>query len=307
MISLVVGGNILAEEIRVPYPFSPGTTIRSSEMNENFQTVYDRVNKLQQIVESLQQQMAEFHGDMFTDSTGMTFKLIPAGTFTMGSPNSEADRGSDEGPQHQVTISQAFYMQTTEVTQGQWQSVMESNPSDFISCGSNCPMERISRDDIQTFLTNLNALGQGTYRLPTEAEWEYAARAGTTTSRYWGNNPDEACQYGNVRDQAEGSEALHNCNDGYGSTTAPVASFLPNAWGLHDMMGNVWEWVADWYSSTYYTSVTVTDPQGPNSGSYQLRGGSWHSAPPAIRSANRCGDHLAWPCGPVGFRLLRER
>lgn len=225
-----------------------------------------------------------------TNSLGMTFKRIPAGTFTMGSPSSEADRGSDE-VQHQVTISQAFYMQTTEITQGQWRAVMGSNPSYFSSCGDDCPVEQVSWNDLQNFILYLNEMGQGTYRLPTEAEWEYAARAGTTTAYSFGSNPNNLGSYGWYLSNAS-------------STTHPVAQKLPNPWGLYDMYGNVWEWVQDWYGS--FTSSAVTDPQGASSGSDRVvRGGSWYRDPVSLRSANRdYGDPGNRGLG-IGARVLR--
>ncbi|MBC7324568.1 MAG: formylglycine-generating enzyme family protein, partial [Moorella sp. (in: Bacteria)] len=114
--------------------------------------------------------------------------LIPAGTFMMGSPNNEQDRSSNEGPQHQVTLTKPFYLGKYEVTQAQWKAVMGSNPSYFR--GNNLPVEQVSWNDCQTFIQRLNQLGQGTFRLPTEAEWEYACRAGTTTRFYWGDDPN---------------------------------------------------------------------------------------------------------------------
>ena len=228
-----------------------------------------------------------------TNTLGMNFVLIPAGTFTMGSPSSESGRSSREGPQHQVTISQPFYMQTTEVTQGQWQAVMGSNPSYFSSCGTDCPVEKVSWDDIQTFLTTINQRGEGTYRLPTEAEWEYAARAGTTTAYSFGESSSSLGSYGWYSSNAS-------------STTHTVASKLPNPWGLYDMHGNVWEWVSDWYSSSYDTSTAATDPQGPGSGSFRVfRGGSWGGSASYLRSAFRNGYSPGYRAYGIGFRLLR--
>ena len=130
----------------------------------------------------------------YTNSLGMTFVLIPAGTFTMGSPSDESSSKSDERPQHQVTLTQPFYMQTTEVTQAQWETVMGINPSYFFRCPT-CPVEYVSWDDIQVFIGYMNARGEGTYGLPTEAQWEYAARAGTNTAFYNGGITDLYCGY----------------------------------------------------------------------------------------------------------------
>ncbi len=231
-----------------------------------------------------------------TNSLGMKFVKIPAGSFTMGSPSSEPDRDSDE-TQHRVTISNSFYMQTTEVTQGQWKAVMGSNPSKFSDCGNECPVEMVSWDDVQEFIKSLNRKGEGTYRLPTEAEWEYAARAGTTTPFSFGSclSTDQANYNGNY--------PLEGCSKGtYRQKPVSVGSFSPNAYGLYDMHGNVWEWCADWKGD--YPSGSVTDPTGPSSGSPRvIRGGSWSNIAQYCRSA----DRLSVTPGPrnyiLGFRL----
>ena len=130
----------------------------------------------------------------YTNGLGQTFILLPAGTFTMGSPSDEPGRGSDEGPQHQVTLTQPFYIQQTEVTQAQWVAVMGSNPSAYSGCPT-CPVETVSWNDVQEFITKMNARGEGTYGLPTEAQWEYAARAGTNTAFYNGGITELGCGY----------------------------------------------------------------------------------------------------------------
>jgi formylglycine-generating enzyme len=233
----------------------------------------------------------------FTNSLGMTFNLIPAGTFMMGSPEDEPMRGFEE-TQHEVTLTKPYYMQTTEVTQGQWKAVIGSNPSWFSDCGDDCPVEQVSWNDIQTFITELNKLGQGTYRLPTEAEWEYAARAGTTTPFNRGNclSTDQA--------NYDGKHPLTGCPSGvYREKTLPVGCFAPNAWGLYDMHGNVREWVHDWYGS--YPSSSVTDPTGPSIGSRRvLRSGNWDSYARYCRSANRSYGDPDGRYYPYGFRLV---
>jgi uncharacterized repeat protein (TIGR02543 family) len=217
------------------------------------------------------------------------FALIPAGTFQMGSTNGEGD----ELPVHTVNITKAFYMQKTQVTQGQWKAVMGSNPSYFSSCGDTCPVERVTWNDIQQFLAALNAQDPGkSYRLPTEAEWEYACRAGTTGD-YGGTG---------VLDQM----GWYDGNSG--GQTHPVAQKQPNHWGLFDMHGNVREWVQDWYSSTYYSVSPTNDPPGPTTGSYRvLRGGGWGNSASIARSAYRGfappGDGF-WT---FGFRLARTQ
>jgi len=230
-------------------------------------------------------------GDVFTNSLGMKFVLMPAGTFMMGSPSDEDGRDDDER-RHRVTISQPFYMQTTEVTQGQWRAVMGNDPSHFNSCGDNCPVEQVSWDDVQAFIRRLNNReGAGRYRLPTEAQWEYACRAGSTTRFCFGDDESRLGDY-----------AWYDRNSG--RRTHSVAQKKPNAWGLYDMHGNVWEWCADWYDA--YPSGHVTDPTGPSSGSDRVyRGGSWLGYARLCRSAIRVnytpGDRNDF----LGFRLTR--
>ena len=217
---------------------------------------------------------------------GIEFVQIPAGQFQMGSTSSESD--DDERPVTQVRISRGFWMGKYEVTQAQWQSVMGSNPSRFKNCGGDCPVEEISWGDVQEFIGKLNARSGGRpYRLPTEAEWEYAARAGTTEERY--GDLDEIAWY----------------DSNSGGTMHRVGEKAPNAWGLHDMLGNVWEWVQDWYGS--YPGGSVTDPTGPGSGSSRVaRGASWYGNARFCRSANRNRGSPGNRFSILGFRLLRE-
>ena len=231
----------------------------------------------------------------FKNSLGQTFKLIPAGTFTMGSPSSEPGRYSDEGPQHQVTLTQPFYMQQTEVTQAQWEAVMGSNPSLLSGC-PNCPVEMVSWDDVQKFIAKMNALGEGIYGLPTEAQWEYAYRAGSTTAFYNG-----AITEPNGNDPNLDAIGWYTYNSD--SETHPVAQKTPNVWGLYDMSGNVFEWCQDWYGS--YGSAPVSDPTGPVSGSYRVfRGGSWNYYAQRCRAAYRSGSYPARRSNYIGFRLV---
>jgi formylglycine-generating enzyme required for sulfatase activity len=252
--------------------------------------------------------------DSFTNDLGMTFNLIPAGAFTMGSPGSESGRDANE-TQHQVTLTQAFYIQTTEVTQGQWRAVMGANPSFFQNCGENCPVESVSWEDVQEFLEQLNAQTTDgyTYRLPTEAEWEYAVRAGSETAfcsgditEPEGNDPilntlgwyyensdaiyDECFEFGGEQDD-ERCIGLQ-----------PVESKNPNAWGLFDMHGNVWEWCSDWYGD--YPTDGVSDPFGPSSGvSRVFRGGCWINSAAGCRSAKRNENEPGFRSNGLGFRL----
>ena len=227
----------------------------------------------------------------FTNSLGMKFVLLPAGAFVMGSPPDEEGREDDE-KQHEVTISKPFYLQTTQVTQGQWKRIMNKNPSNFKECGDDCPVDTVSWDDAQAFVSKLNKVeGEKKYRVPTEAEWEYACRAGSTTRFCFGDDEVKLGEYGWYRDNSEG-------------TTHPVGQKEPNAWGLYDMHGNVWEWCQDWYGA--YPEGRVTDPKGPTSGDNRvMRGGSWYLSARYIRSAlrDRCGPGY---CFNIGFRLARD-
>ena len=231
------------------------------------------------------------------NSIGMEFVLIGAGTFQMGSPVTEPGRWDNEGPVHEVTVSHQFYLGKYEVTQAQWQAVMGSNPSIFSGCGSNCPVEQVSWEDTQTFIAALNRReGVETYRLPTEAEWEYAARAGTQTAYSFGNTAGELDRYAWYGDGG-GNAAL-------GAGTHPVGQKRPNAWGLFDLHGNVQEWVQDWYGG--YPHGAVTDPRGPSSGARRVfRGGSWNSGARYCRSAFRDDTRPGDRSRRIGFRLAR--
>lgn len=220
-------------------------------------------------------------GKTFTNSIGMKFVLIPPGTFMMGSPFNEPERYDDER-QHKVMLTKDFYMGTTEVTQGQWRKIMGNNPSYFKNCGDNCPVENVSWDDCQEFIRKLNRKeGTNKYRLPTEAEWEYTCRAGTTTPFCTGN-----CISTNQANY-DGNYPMPGCPRGkYRDTTTKVGSFGPNHWGLYDMHGNVREWCQDWYGS--YPMGYVTDPYGPAVGLERvLRSGSWGNEAKYVRSACR--------------------
>ena len=234
-----------------------------------------------------------------TNSIDMIFVYIRPGTFRMGSPSDEPGRNNNE-TQHQVTITKPFYMQTTEVTQGQWRAIMGNNPSYFSNCIDGCPVENVSWNDTQEFIRRLNQKEGGSiYRLPTEAEWEYAARAGTSTPFNTGNclSTDQANYNGNY--------PLFGCSKGlYREKTIRVGSFSPNAWGLYDMSGNVWEWCQDWKGD--YPSGSVTDPAGPLSGSSRVnRGGGWGGNAKNCRSASRGGSAPGGRGSGIGFRLSR--
>jgi formylglycine-generating enzyme len=246
----------------------------------------------------------------FTNSIGMKFVWIPAGTFLMGSPKREAGRSDDEA-QHNVTLTKGFYMGVCPVTQEQWQAVMANNPSHFKS-EKNLPVERVSWMDCWRFIKNLRETDKKPYRLPTEAEWEYACRAGTTTPFTFGEtiSTDQA-NYDGHHTAPAWLEALPrrsatkygNGEKGvYREKTTPVGSFPANAWGLYDMHGNVWEWCLDCYGE--YPHQDVVDPQGPERGKAAvLRGGSWYNLPGYCRSACRNRDVPGRCSNDTGFRV----
>ena len=235
-------------------------------------------------------------GQEWRSQQGMRFVWIPAGRFEMGSPVVESGRDSDE-VQHEVRISRGFWMGKHEVTQGVWQAVMGSNPSRFRGCGPWCPVESVSWGDIQEFIGRLNRLASGRgyrYRLPTEAEWEYAVRAGKGLARY--------SNLSNL-----GTIAWYWENSGErGDTTQLVGQKVANGWGLHDMLGNVWEWTADWYGA--YPTDSVTDPEGPVTGAERvIRGGGWIAHKRYVRSAGRDSYSPSGRSDLVGFRLVRTQ
>lgn len=241
-----------------------------------------------------------------TNDLGMEFVLIPPGTFKMGSPEGEPGHQERE-LLHQVTLTRPFYMQATEVTLGQWHKIMGTR---WLAAkrpgGPNSPVVQVSWFQAEQFIYKLNHQGEASYRLPTEAEWEYAARAGNQGSFPWGEGID--C---NRAMYANNSLKRHDCQNYYKSRglpldgAAPVKSFPPNAWGLYDMAGNVWEWVADWLGP--YPTGPVSDPQGPVNGEWRVRrGGSWFGVPHHLRSANRNFAHPASKYNTLGFRLVKE-
>ncbi len=220
--------------------------------------------------------------------------LIPGGTFTMGCSRSNSYVcDGDESPTHQVTLSKAFYLGKTEVTQAQWQAKMGSNPS-YFSGNANNPVEQVSWNDIAGFNT---ATG---LRLPSEAEWEYACRGGTTTAFHsmpgYPNGTNDGNQLGNI--------AWYASNNSLNGTK-PVAGKAANAFGMYDMSGNVWEWCNDWYGS--YAAGNATDPAGPSSGSYRvLRGGNWYFNSYYCRSSYRLnGGDPVIRGSSIGFRVAR--
>ncbi len=233
---------------------------------------------------------ADAQSKTFTNSIGMEFVLIPAGSFMMGADKNFEDCGEDETPRHRITISKPFYLGKYEVTQEQWVTVMGSNPSNFK--GRSRPVEQVSWEDIQDFIRALNRKeGKEMYRLPTEAEWEYACRAGTTTAYSFGDDKGGLGQYAWYEDNS-------------GKETHPVGQLKPNPWGLFDMHGNVYEWCQDWHDYKYYANSPSADPKGSSSGSDRvLRGGGWRDAAGGCRSAGRGDLSPGSRYAILGFRL----
>jgi formylglycine-generating enzyme required for sulfatase activity len=245
--------------------------------------------------------------------------VIPAGSFVMGSPAGEPGRDDNEGPQHEVTIPRAFALGRHEVTFAEWDACVRGggcrHRADDMGWGRGPrPVIDVSWDDADDYVRWLSRKTGQEYRLPSEAEWEYAVRAGSATARsaprFWGGDPADACRYANVYDLA-GRSALgldwahHDCQDGY-AQTAPVGRFRPNDFGLYDVLGNVWEWMADCWHDSYQGA--------PGDGGAWLtgdctrrvlRGGSWNDGPTNGRSANRLGDAGGNRYIIVGFRLTR--
>jgi formylglycine-generating enzyme required for sulfatase activity len=228
---------------------------------------------------------------------GMEFVTIPSGSFQMGSPESDPDSYDNERPVHTVTFDYSFEMMTTEVTQGMWEEVMGSTPASDFGVGLNYPVYYVSWYDCLEFTDQLNLLDtEYEYRLPSEAEWEYACRAGTTTPYYWGDTLSyiQIDQY-----------AWYDGNSG--GTTHPVAQKLPNGWGLYDMSGNVLEWCEDWYHTSYSGAPTDGSPWvSPSSLNRVLRGGGWGSSAGYCRSADRNPGGPGGSSYIVGFRLVRS-
>jgi formylglycine-generating enzyme required for sulfatase activity len=232
--------------------------------------------------------------------------LIMPGTFIMGSPSVEPGRSETDWPAHQVSITKPFYMGKFEVTQAHWETLMDKNPSKFHG-RPNCPVEKVSWRACQKFIKRLNALGQGTFRLPTEAEWEYACRAGMQTPFSFGGD-FEGESFQEVADQYMwwgGNKESDGARE--------VGGKLPNPWGLYDMHGNVWEWCHDRWESPS-TREPQVDPQGPDFGrslfslwrNHIGRGGSFRESAENCRSARRFREQSFDFHYSLGFRVVRE-
>ena len=274
-------------------------------------------------------------GEVFRDCADCPeMVVIPAGSFDMGSPASESDRDNDEGPQHRVSVK-PFAAGKYEVTRGQFAAFVNATghnagnecytfeggkaekrsgrnwQNSGYSQADNHPVVCLNWDDAKAYAAWLSSKTSKSYRLLSEAEWEYAARAGSSTARFWGESPDQACAYANVMDATGKSQVpgvtweAHNCNDG-SAYTASVGSYKPNAFGLYDMIGNAWEWTEDCRNANY--SGAPSDGSAWTSGDCSgrvLRGGSWGNRPQGARSAERVRDGATNRGGSDGFRLAR--
>ncbi|MCP5518841.1 MAG: SUMF1/EgtB/PvdO family nonheme iron enzyme [Verrucomicrobiales bacterium] len=231
--------------------------------------------------------------EMVHEASGLVLVLVPAGEFEMGSPANEAGRDSNEGPVHTVRLERPFYLGKYEVTQGQWERVMGNNPSRFKG-EARRPVESVSWMEAQGFVSMLNdSLGGAAglrFALPSEAQWEYGCRAGTTTRFSFGNEESGLGEYGWYTGNGGGRTHL-------------VGGKQPNGWGLYDMHGNVWEWCSDWYGT--YSVGAVIDPKGPNTGSHRVyRGGGWSNGARICRSADRYGHAPSLRSSYLGFRMV---
>jgi len=230
----------------------------------------------------------------------MRFVWIRPGTFRMGSPDSESGRYDDEGPQHVVTLTRGYWLAKHELTQGQWQAVMGTHPwrdMSYVHEHPDYPAVGISWEDVQRLIERLNVSPEGgSYRLPTEAEWEYACRAGTTTRWSCGEDSIELHDYAWYSENDARAELRY---------ARPVGTKLANPWGVHDMHGNVWEWVQDWWH--LYWGAAQVDPPGPPSGVYRVaRGGTFFSTARLARSATRYLQTPDRRHSLIGARLCRE-
>jgi len=230
--------------------------------------------------------------DTTINSIGMELVLIPPGSFRMGGDKKLEQAEDHETPRHIVKISQTYFLGKYEVTQIQWSEIMNNNPSEFVD--DKRPVERVSWNDVKVFIQKLNTKEEtNKYRLPTEAEWEYAARAGSESSYAFGSDTIMLSQFAWYRKNS-------------GGKTHPVGQLNPNVWGLYDMHGNVHEWCQDWFDRQYYSQSASNAPLGPSTGlAKALRGGDWGSEDWYCRSASRSLSSPDRRSNRLGFRLVR--
>jgi formylglycine-generating enzyme required for sulfatase activity len=244
--------------------------------------------------------------EITSSAIGATLVLIPAGEFLMGSPDSDEDAQDDEKPQHKVRIARPFYLGATEITQGQYRAVTGENPSSFKG-SDDLPVENVSWDEAVAFCNKLSVRerlkpyyqfsgarsGGDGYRLPTEAEWEYACRAGTSTRFSFGDADTSLGEYAWFGGNSDGK-------------THPVGQKRPNAWGLFDVYGNVWEWCCDGYQADYYGGSPAADPPGSSQAAGRvIRGGGWYFQPRYCRAAHRGKSAPGGRGDGLGLRLAR--
>jgi formylglycine-generating enzyme required for sulfatase activity len=274
-------------------------------------------------------------GTVFRDCPGCpAMVVIPAGKFGMGSPDSEDERSDDEGPVHQVKVI-SFALGKTEITRGQFSAFVKNTkyiPGDNcrtlengkfeqlsgrnwrdlgFSQKDNHPVVCVSWNDASAYAKWMSRKTGKQYRLPSEAEWEYAARGRTVTARYWGNNPDETCRYANAADQTAQAQipgasswSAFNCTDGF-TYTAPAGHFKANAFKLNDMLGNAWEWTQDNYRDNYKDAPSNGSAWKNDGARRVLRGGSWNNGPRGVRASRRGRDEPDMRFSNYGFRIAR--
>lgn len=246
-----------------------------------------QIDLVERLLAERESSLRVVHGD-FTNSIGMELVWCPPGTFQMGSPEDEEGSYYDEIP-HEVTLTRGFWIGKYPVTQGQWEEEMGSNPSSFKTSGPDAPVEKVSWDDAQEFCRALSQRDGREYRLPTEAEWEYACRAGSTSPWCFGDDEKKLGDYAWYKENSD-------------RRTHPVGQKKPNAWGIHDMHGNVWEWCQDWYGDC--PADSTTDPLGPKGGSIRVRrGGGWSYDAGLCRSAYRNWSNPVNRSYGLGFRV----
>lgn len=239
--------------------------------------------------------------DTFTNEYGIRFVAISPGSYFMGSPAGELSRIYIFENQHEITIEKQFYLQTTEVTQRQWETVMGNNPSYFRNCGQDCPVENVSWFDVQKFIRKLNQKStENRYRLPTEAEWEYACRAGSKTAFSNGDLRETGCHENSPLENID----WYNCNSD--NTTHIVGLKMPNKNGLYDMHGNVSEWSKDAFRINYSDTFDQNSNNMDIDNQKAVRGGSWGDNPSSCRSATRNSLKPSMKNRTTGFRLVRE-
>lgn len=252
-------------------------------------------------------------GQTWTDpATGMEFVWIPEGCFMMGTPEGTEEFFQNEAPRHEVCVD-GFWMARYEVSNAQYRMKDPGHDSkgyeNLSLNGGRHPVVGITWDRAKAFTDWMSGKGNGRFRLATEAEWEYAARAGTDTSRFWGDAPDAACPFANVADRASKRRfpkwEFHDCEDGFAGT-APVGSFKPNAFGLYDMIGNAWEWCEDVYDAEAYAKHAPRNPLMTGSGTMRIqRGGGWSSYRRFVRVGYRRAKEQDFSNKNTGLRVVR--